>query len=84
MADQDRQFQVGLTSDGILLIDVEGVTGNIVSVPPQEMAQLRVYVDASPGQAAATAGRTDVRIWVEDPTTGDRAYVDTHFNGRGE
>jgi cytochrome c oxidase accessory protein FixG len=84
MTDRDRQFQIGLTSDGVLLIDVEGLNGNIVTVPPQEMAQLRVYVDASPGQAAGTSDRTEVRFWVEDPTTGDRAYVDSHFNGKSE
>jgi cytochrome c oxidase accessory protein FixG len=84
MADGERQFQIGLTSEGILLVDVEGLNGNLVTVAPQEMAQLRVYVEAPPGQAAAERGRTDIRFWVEDPTTGDRAFEDSHFSGKGE
>jgi hypothetical protein len=48
------------------------------------MAQLRIYVDAGPDQAAASRERTDIRFWIEDPTTGDRAYQDSHFSGKGE
>ena len=81
--DGERQFHLGLTSEGILLLTVEGATGNTVTVPAQEMAQLRVYVDAPPGQAAADAGRTDIRFWVEDPTSGARAHEDSHFSGKG-
>lgn len=84
MSDGDRQFQIGVTSEGILVVGIEGATGNSVIVPPQEMAQLRVYVDAGPDQEAAEEERTDIRFWVEDPTTGDRAYEDSHFNGKGD
>ena len=82
-SDEARQFLLGLTSEGILLLTVEGEPGNMVTVPAQEMAQLRVYVDAPPGQAAAAAGRTDIRFWAEDPTSSTRAHEDSHFSGKG-
>jgi polyferredoxin len=84
MSDGERQFQIGLSSDGILMLEVEGLNSNAVIVAPQEMAQLRVYVDAPPDQQAAHAGRTPIRFWIEDPTTGDRAFEDSHFNGKDE
>ena len=77
----DRQFHLGLTSDGILLLGVEGADGNAVTVPADQSLEVRVYVSAAPDQSAASAERTDLRIWVEDMASGDRAYGDTIFNG---
>ena len=77
----DRQFFLGLTSDGILVLDIEGATGNSVTVPADQSREVRVYVSAAPDQRAASAERTDVRIWVEDMANGDRAYADTTFTG---
>ncbi len=83
MTGDDRQFQMGLTSDGILLLKVEGAVDNAVTVAANELGQYRVYVDATPDQPAAGLERSDLRLWVEDPTNEARAYVDTHFSGTG-
>jgi hypothetical protein len=37
---------------------------------------------APAGTAAASTGRTDIRLWVEDIVDGDRVSKDTVFNGR--
>ena len=80
-----RDFRVMLTSDEILRIEVEtdGPVANHVTVPANETLQARVYVIARPQDAAATAETTDLRLWVEDVETDDRAGVATIFNGEG-
>ena len=82
---EDRDFRVMLTSDEILRIDVEttGAVPNHVTVPANETLQARVYVIARPQDAAADAEITDLRLWVEDIETDDRAGVATIFNGKG-
>jgi len=81
----DRDFRVMLTSDDILRIDVEaaGPVANHVTVPANETLQARVYVIARPQDAAASAESTDLRLWVVDIETEDRAGVATIFNGKG-
>ena len=85
LAAEDREFRVMLTSDDILRIDVEttGSVPNHVTVPANETLQARVYVIARPQDAAADAEVTDLRLWVEDIDTDDRAGVATIFNGKG-
>jgi len=84
-AAEDRDFRVMLTSEEILRIDVEsdGAVTNHVTVPANETLQARVYVIARPQDAAADAETTDLRLWVEDVKTDDRAGVATIFNGKG-
>jgi cytochrome c oxidase accessory protein FixG len=84
MSDDARQFRLGLTSPGGLLLSIEGAEGTAVTVPADEMAQLRVYVDAPPDDPAARRDRTGLRLWVEDMTGTHRAFEDTHFNGTGD
>ncbi|WP_299655869.1 cytochrome c oxidase accessory protein CcoG [uncultured Tateyamaria sp.] len=81
----DRDFRVMLTSDEILRIDVEtdGPVANHVTVPANETMQARIYVIARPDDPAADAVTTDLRLWVEDVETDDRAGVSTIFNGKG-
>ena len=81
----DRDFRVMLTSEEILRIDVEtaGPVPNHVTVPANETLQARVYVTARPKDAAVDAESTELRLWVEDVETDDRAGVATIFNGKG-
>lgn len=53
-------------------------------MPANETYLQRVYLIAPPGSDAAQSDATDVRLWVEDISNGDRAHKDTVFNGRGE
>ena len=78
----DRAFTLSLVSDQPLDITLEGADLDIVTVPANETMLQRVYVSAAPGTPAASADRTDLRFWVEDAITGERAFTDTVFNGR--
>jgi cytochrome c oxidase accessory protein FixG len=79
----DRRFHLSLTSDALLRIELEGTEDLAVAVPANEMVLQRVYVTAPAGSPAATAARTDLRLWVGDIDGSDRAYRDTIFNGSG-
>lgn len=78
-----RPFQMSLTSEEILRIEIQGTSERFVSVPADETLQVRVYVSARPQDPASQTERTQLRFWVEDMTNGDRAYTDSIFNGRG-
>ena len=78
----DREFHLSLTSDEILRIELEGTAERSITVPANETMLQRVYVSARPGDTAATADRTALRLWVEDVVSGERAHKDTVFNGR--
>ena len=77
-----RPFQISVSGDDALRVELEGVDGTVVEVPADEMKLQRVYILAPPESNAAHAERTDFRIWVEDTTNADRVYKDTVFNGR--
>ena len=79
---EDRAFHLHLTSDAILRIDLEGTSQNNITVPANETYLQRVYVSARPTDPAARTDRTDLRFWVEDLVSGERAYKDAIFNGR--
>jgi cytochrome c oxidase accessory protein FixG len=82
---EDRQFHLSLTSDETLRIDLEGQQGQLmVEVPADRTILQRVYVTARPQDAAASQDATDLRLWVEDLATGERASRDTTFNGRSQ
>ena len=78
----DRAFHLNLVSDSTLRIELEGTAERSIVVPANETLLQRVYVSARPGDPAATVDRTELRLWVEDMTSGERAYKDTIFNGR--
>jgi len=85
MTGEDREFRLMLTSADILRLALEGAgQGNTVNVPAQETLQQRVYVTARPDDAAADRATTDLRIWVEDVLTGERASRETNFNGASQ
>nr|WP_231704006.1 cytochrome c oxidase accessory protein CcoG [Cochlodiniinecator piscidefendens] len=81
---EDRQFHISLTSPELLVISLEGNSDLTVPVPADDTYMQRVYVLAPSGTLAAQAARTDLRLWVEDLTNGERAYVDTVFNGNDQ
>ena len=82
---EDRQFQLSLTTDGILRIELEGNNRKLaVTVPANQTVLQRVYVTARNQDPAATAHISDLRLWVEDLQSGDRASRATTFNGRDQ
>ena len=79
-----RDFRLSLSAPGPLAIELEGDDGTIVAVPPDATHLQRIYVTAEPDDPAASAERTELRIWVEDTASGERAHRDGVFDGRGE
>ncbi|UWP99081.1 cytochrome c oxidase accessory protein CcoG [Aliiroseovarius crassostreae] len=74
-------FALPLGSD--LKLELEGSDKLVVVADPDTEAKQRVYVIAPRGSETARKDRTEIRLWIVDGVTGDRAYLDTVFNGRG-
>ncbi|MCA8884066.1 MAG: cytochrome c oxidase accessory protein CcoG [Rhodobacteraceae bacterium] len=81
---EDRPFQISIETDDQLKVVAEGAEDALVLVPADSTKLQRVYIMAAPGSAAATSAVTDVRIWVEDTVSKERAGKDTVFNGKAE
>jgi cytochrome c oxidase accessory protein FixG len=78
-----REFHLNLTSDETLRIELEGKEGALsLNVPADTTVLQRVYVTARPQDTAAVQNNTDLRFWVEDLDSGNRASQSTVFNGR--
>ena len=80
---EPRDFRLSLSSDKVLRIELEGTARNVITVAPDSSTLQRVYVTARVQDAAASVDRTDLRFWVEDVQSGERAHRDTSFNGKG-
>ena len=78
----NREFQLSLTSEATLQVDLEGEDDLTVIVPADTTILQRLYVTARPQDPASAVDTTPLRIWVEDSETGNRAGVATTFNGR--
>ena len=82
---EERPFHITVASvanDTSLYVELQGTDGVIVFAQADDTYSQRVYLVAEPDDPAASRNRTEVRIWIEDMTSGDRAYVDTVFNGK--
>lgn len=80
---EEREFRVFATLDdeSEIQLVLQGIEGALVLATADDTYSIRVYLEAAYTHPAASSGRTPVRIWIEDTITGDRAYVDTVFNG---
>jgi len=81
---RDATVQIGITSDSALTVTLEGQgnAGATVVLPANQTILQRVYVTAAPQTEASTADMMQLRLWVEDTGTGDRASKATSFNGK--
>ena len=79
---EDHPFRVTVEGDQPFTVALESVEGDTVMVPADTTFLQRVYVVAGPDTPAATQGRVDIRLWVQDMTNDVRVYKDTIFNGR--
>jgi polyferredoxin len=80
---ETREFALSVVGDPALQVSLEGEEGVTVDVPADTASLQRVYITAPRGTGPAEAESTGLRLWVEDVTSGERAYRDTTFNGRG-
>ncbi|WP_415183432.1 cytochrome c oxidase accessory protein CcoG [Phaeovulum sp.] len=83
----DVPFRITVTADdpsvsASLILNLEGVEGNIVDVRADQTLTQRLYVTAPAKSQTALAARTGIRIWIEDTTSADRVSADTIFNGK--
>ncbi len=81
-----RPYRITIVSDAALAVSVEGEPAGdtTVDVPADSTLNQRVYITAPPDSPAADQAVTDVRIWVEDLISDERASADTIFNGATE
>ncbi|GIT90818.1 cytochrome c oxidase accessory protein CcoG [Jannaschia pagri] len=79
---EPRDFHLSLRADETLRIALEGRDNLVVPVPADSTLLQRVYVSARPQDAAAGTDRTDLRFWVEDIVSAERAHSDTLFFGK--
>ncbi|GAB5447843.1 4Fe-4S dicluster domain-containing protein [Gymnodinialimonas sp.] len=82
MSGDDAVFRIGLTSEEILRVDLEGSQDLMVEVPADETLLQRVYVIARADDPAASAERTDLRFWVEEFESNERAFQSQTFFGQ--
>lgn len=81
----DRLFEMTISSESPLIIELEGSDDGIsVIVPADESKLQRVYVVAPAGSEVAHTDRTNVRLWVEDTVSGERTSKVAVFNGAGK
>jgi polyferredoxin len=84
MQHETREFEVTVKGDPAIKVELEGATDGKISVNADEVHLQRVYLVAPAGSEPATEERSDVRIWIEDLTSGERAHKDTIFNGEDD
>ncbi len=80
---EPRTFALTLSSDLPLGLSIEGDDDTVFEIATDTQLLLRVYVNAEPGSEAVGQARSALRIWVADALSGERASVDTTFNGTG-
>ncbi len=80
---EDRPFHISVTGDPAYRVELEGLNGQVVTVPADSTFLQRVYVVANPTSDPAQNERSDLRLWVADFAGDERASRDTIFNGTG-
>ncbi len=83
MKGDDREFALSLTGEYPLDVEIQGSEGLSLIADADEITAIRVYLSSPAGSEAAQLEVSQVRIWLEDVETGNRAYADTVFNGTG-
>lgn len=78
-----RPFEFQVMGDMAFELRLEGRDTLETLVPPNETALQRVYIVAPAGSGPAGTERSDIRFWVKDGISGERAYKDSIFNGKG-
>jgi len=77
-----RVFNLQTGADSIATLQVEGHDSSNITVPADAQMKVRLYLTAPAGSAPAASDNSPVRIWVEDTVSGERAHVDSTFNGK--
>ncbi|MDO5704608.1 MAG: FixG Ig-like domain-containing protein, partial [Paracoccus sp. (in: a-proteobacteria)] len=78
-----RPFAVTVDGGDGLIVTLEGVEGNTVTVPADDTYMQRVYLTAPAGSELAGVSQTGLDMVVTDTTQGISASTATVFHGRG-
>lgn len=78
----DSVFNISVRGDVSYYVELEGSAYQSIEVPADSTYLQRVYVLAPKGSVPAQNDVSNLRIWVEDLSSGERAYKDTVFNGK--
>ena len=78
---EDRLFRVSVAGVPDLSIELQGEPGDVATVPADDIRLLHVRVLAPDGSEPARSERTELRFWIEDLASGDKAHEDSVFNG---
>ena len=78
----DSVFNISVRGDVSYYVELEGSPYQSIEVSADSTYLQRVYVLAPKGSVPAENDVSDLRIWVEDLSSGERAYKDTVFNGK--
>ncbi len=80
----DTKFSIGMEADEPLSVRLEGSDELSTFVDADQTALRRVYVTAPAGSAAATGGKINIRLRVEDASNAASAQKTTTFHGKGQ
>ncbi len=75
---EPQPFRVSLADAPGMYLTVEGADASTVEVGPDRARKLRIFVTAP--QAIAPE-RADIRVWIENLVTRERAAYETYFQG---
>lgn len=78
----DRPFRLTVKGDLSLRSAIEGTMFETVTVPADQTKLVKFFVIAPKGSDISQSEVSDIRVWVEDVISGDKAYKDTVFNGK--
>ncbi len=78
---ETKEFYVSVKTDDSLVLELEGASGVVIEVGPDDTFHQRAYLFASPSSASASIDSSDVRFWVVDTESRERSYADTFFAG---
>ena len=80
---EDARFRITVDSQEPVRMQLEGETGNTITVAADKLKTQRLYVIAPKGASMAHAERSEITIWIEDITSNVRVSESAVFNGDG-
>ncbi len=80
---EDASFRITVDSQEPVRMQLEGETGNTITVAADKLKTQRLYVIAPKGASMAHAERSEITIWIEDITSKVRVSESAVFNGDG-
>ncbi|MCB1369055.1 MAG: cytochrome c oxidase accessory protein CcoG [Rhodobacteraceae bacterium] len=79
-----HSFAISVTPSDGLTVSLQGTDSVVVDVAADATGTHKVFIIADKDSEMANAHLSEIRIWVEDTATRNRAFSDTVFNGKGK